>query len=130
MPDLLRQHPNIYYTLDTATLLLLWPDDGSMPTNLMYSPAGRDGFMVLFDANREHLLEEGLRLWLPTIEAAPERVLWGTDVSEPWHIEPDIYQRLIAFSRDFIARLPEQYRQGYEQGNAVSLFGERGVVPR
>lgn len=125
---LLKRHPNVYYTLDTATLL---KDAAPGSTrHLMYPGTGGNvrEFIAAFDADHEYFVNQALREWAPVISAVPERVLWGTDVSSDWHSDPEVYDRLIQFSEQFVAGLPQSVRAPYQVQNALRLFGAAGVV--
>lgn len=119
LPSLLQQYSNLYYTLDTATLLwlngspIMYPNDNS----------GRKTFIKKFDRNRKKMLNAALNTWKPVIAAAPDRVMWGTDASFEWHLTTDVYKRLIVFSRDFIKRLPKSQQKPYAYGNALRILG-------
>ena len=105
LPALLQDHQNLYYTLDTATLLISPGRPPLPPFNLMY-PDGEGSasqFVNDFERHRDALLDNAIKTWSPVIRDAPNQVLWGTDVSLSWHIEREVYSRLITFSNDFIS---------------------------
>lgn len=124
---LLTEHPNLYFTLDTATLL----KEGTGPgLHLMY-PSGQGSaqtFVEQYTANKSRLLEQAQDEWAQVIVAAPDRVMWGTDVSFDWHADPDVYSRLIEFSNEFIATLPAEVQDKYRFQNAVRLLGTHGTM--
>jgi hypothetical protein len=89
----------------------------------MAKPATREDFVRRFDAERDAILEESFQRWLPTVLAAPDRVMWGTDVHASWHFEPEVYDRLMDFARRWIAMLPSELRDPYAYANADRLIG-------
>ncbi len=72
--------------------------------------------------NWDTILENSYDRWIKTVEAAPDRVLWGTDVSSEWHFDRDVYKTLVEFSQEFVEMLPKEYRDGYMSENAKRLF--------
>jgi hypothetical protein len=126
--SLLKKYPNIFYTLDTATLLKDAAPGGQK--HLMY-PRGEGSaaeFASAYDRDKAYFLEQAEREWAPVVLAAPDRVMWGTDVSFDWHADPQVYNRLIDFSEAFIATLPAEVQGQYGSENAVKLFGGRGLT--
>ena len=126
MGDLLKSYPNLYYTLDTATMLTL---DGDLPQVLMY-PGGGPGsgfdvneFLSIYKAEREQILAKTIKNWLPVLLAAPERVMWGTDISMEGHVDDRVYDILISLTDEFLNEVPQQYQQGYLRDNAFKLLG-------
>lgn len=121
LPQLLKENTNLYFTLDTATIVSIGSGPGSI---LMYPDNMQKGnFVQKFDDNKETMLKDSLALWKDVIAAAPERVFWGTDVALPWHTDPDVYSRLIEFSNEFIAQLPAEQQRLFAYENAFKLFG-------
>jgi hypothetical protein len=113
---------NLAFTLDLATLISV-PMAGGGVDVLMAEPATREDFVRRFDAERDAILEESFQRWLPTVLAAPDRVMWGTDVHASWHFEPEVYDRLMDFARRWIAMLPSELRDPYAYANADRLIG-------
>lgn len=116
--DLLKAHPNMYYTLDTATYLKF--DN----THLMY-PEGNGSaatFVRDFDVNKSKITDSVTR-WSQVVLAVPDRVLWGTDVSYDWHTDDEVYSRLVATSTELMNLLPADTRDKFAYRNAVTLFG-------
>jgi hypothetical protein len=126
LPELLKEHLNLYYTLDTATTMFL---DGPHPHPLMYPRSGgRTEFLAEYRANRDTMLQSALSTWNPVLEAAPDRVMWGTDVSMGWHADAQVYEALMEFSNIFLENLPSALARSYAFDNALRLFGAGMVV--
>lgn len=118
LPELLREHDNLSFTLDTASLLV---GPGRRPLQVTAGEA--EAFVASFDEGWRGALSRALDEWLPVIQAAPDRVMWGSDVAVAWQSEPEVYARLVAFSRAFIERLPRPFRFPYAAQNARHLLG-------
>lgn len=122
--SLLTEHDNLMYTLDTS--ILLWGSAG----NLMYPDSGGNAidFIAAFDEAEDTLLSEAQDKWYSIIEAHPNKVMWGTDISENWHINRRVYRRLLRFSEDFAAPLENKLEKKYLRLNAKNFLGSNGVV--
>lgn len=119
LPGLLQKYENLYFTLDTATLLM---ESGNPPQVLMYSEGGEDAFFNALNIRKAYILSNSYNKWLPVIEAAPDKVFWGTDAALEWHFSEEAYKQLMDVSNKFIEMLPEQYRDGYKYKNAERVF--------
>lgn len=118
LPELLREHDDLSFTLDTASLLV---EPGAGP--LQVTAGGVEVFVESFDEGWRESLAWALDEWLPVVQAAPDRVMWGSDVAVAWQSELAVYARLVAFSRAFIDRLPRPLRFPYAAANARHLLG-------
>lgn len=125
LAELLKKHDNLYFTLDTATLLK-FPGFGQ---HLMY-PDGEGSasrFKKEYAEHKDALMSEAKSNWSKAIIAAPDRVMWGTDVSFDWHVEPEVYALLMEFSEEFANSLPENMRNKFKYQNAVNIISDRAV---
>lgn len=110
LPDLLRDHENLFVALTAPALL---PIDAHDPRR----------FVERFDGRWERLLSTAAGDWLPVVQAAPRRVMWGSDATEAWHGEAEVYGRVTAFTRAFLDRLPRPMQGSVALTNARRLFG-------
>lgn len=132
LPTLLTDHDNLWFTLDTANLLvipgesrqvIMFPVQGGVEDELSDTERA-DEFVELYDANQESMLATAETDWAPVFDAAPDRILWGTDVAFSWHFKPRVYSRLISFSKQFIEQLELENRVKYRKENAQVLLGD------
>lgn len=113
----LRSYKNFHFTYDVATML-----DG-----YLYRVQNATDFIAWYEANKKQYIASVRGRLLPLLEAAPDRVMWGTDVVASWHTESEVYSRLMEFSKELVDSLPLQYRDNYAHTNAQRIFGS-GVV--
>lgn len=112
LQSLMETHDNLYWTYDTATML----------GGLMVTARGKSDFMEKYEANRERFRKRVMDGLPALLETAPKRVMWGTDIVADWHLDPEVYGELIAFSTEIRDSLPEQHRDPFAYENAVRLF--------
>lgn len=121
LTQIMNDHPNLYFTLDTSILLVI--ENGGGSVNIMFSGGGKTYFLNAYDSQYDSMMNEAVDKWKILVETFPDRVMWGTDVAFGWHTDPDVYSRLIRFSRDFISRLDSSVRDRFAYQNALGLFG-------
>lgn len=109
----LSKYKNLYFTYDLATMF-----DG-----YLYRVQNSPDFISWYDANKKQYLTSVRNRLLSLLEAAPDRVMWGTDVVANWHTEPEVYNRLMEFSKELVDSLPAQYQDNFAHANAQHLFG-------
>ncbi|OQA04950.1 MAG: Amidohydrolase [bacterium ADurb.Bin400] len=124
LPMLLQKYNNLYFTLDTASLIEK-PGFGADRVLMYPHNMKKDGFTSYFDENYQAILDSAVSKWKPVFDSAPDRVMWGTDGSISWHADKDIYNQLIRFSNDFITSLNPEYREPFTHQNASRLFLSR-----
>src|SRR3989344_5488567 len=117
LPNLLRTHKNLYWTYDLATMF-----DG-----YLYRIQDAASFISWYDTNKQQYLNSVRGQLLPLLEAAPDRVMWGTDVVAACHVEPAVYSRLMEFSRELVNSLPTKHRDNFASANALRIFGSTGI---
>lgn len=149
--NMLTTYPNLYFTLDTATLLyynnynLMFPpennsqlisdqsyhfhatpddcNDDNCDNELTEAEIQKaNQFVSTYDSTESLMLQSAYDTYLPILQAAPDHVCWGTDFAENWHRVDEVYLRLIQFTRKFIAMLPEELQKKYAYKNAKLLL--------
>lgn len=111
--SLLEDHGNLYWTLDA----------GSMLNGLVLTASDASDFASRYDERKgefDQLVEQVLP---PLMDAAPNRVMWGTDVATNWNTDPAVYSRIMDWTQTAIESLPPDRRDKYAYENAKRLFG-------
>lgn len=123
-------HPNLFFTLDADHMLF----DVDAHTGLLYKyedepfEDGAAGFLADYDRKAASMLQAARDRYGPLIEAHPDRVMWGTEMNPRYNFEPEVYDRVIDFSRQFLGAFPAaQDAVAYQ--NARLVYGP-GVVCR
>lgn len=138
LPQLLEDHENLYYTLDTANMLrhpqrqtdtvLMFPADESENDGISDKRRART-FSALYDTFETTMLNTAVSDWADVFAAAPDRVMWGTDVASQWHTRRSAYNRLMRFSRMFRGELGAGVQTRYRTTNARELLGDGVTLP-
>ena len=116
LSQILEKYTNVYYSLDYNMIsnccLHNNPQTDSKETFL---PKYRDTF--------EQTMKDELRIWKPIIEKHPDKIMWGTDILKPWHIDEEVQPLLIEMSRSFIGGLDPAVQEKYAYKNAERMLG-------
>lgn len=131
--SLMSSHPNVFYTVDVDHLLL--DQSGPFPVGLLYKYAGLPtraavkAFVAAFDAGRDALLATAVARYRPLVVAHPDRIMWGTEMSLDYTYDRAVYDRMIDFSRAWMAELPLSAQAGVAHRNAMRVLGSGVTLP-
>lgn len=121
--DLIKTHDNLFFSIDADHILY----DGS--TGLLYKYENQDtnpakiSFISFYDSNEQQLLDNAVIRYKPLVDSVPDKVMWGTESSPEYNFEPEVYDRIIKFSRLFIGRLNQEHHEVVAYKNALKVFG-------
>lgn len=113
LPRLLTDYDNLYWTMDFAT----------MTSGSLVGFEGPQEFHQWYDANAEEMIELFGSLLTELLEAGPSQVMWGTDVAWEWNMQDDVFKRVMDFTEQVLAAVPEKHHAAYKRENAIGLFG-------
>lgn len=113
LQPILEAHENLYWTIDA----------GSMLNGLVLRASGAADFVSRYDRQVEEFHRLVEQVLPPLMESAPDRVLWGTDLATNWNTDPEVYSRIMDWTRAAIDSLPSEDQQKYAATNAKRLFG-------
>lgn len=111
--ELMDKYPNVYYSVDSATL---YHFDG------MFMSGPKANFVSRFKRDFDSILNSKVSKWKDQIEKHPDRFMWGTDRSADWHYNEEISILFEEFARAFIGRLDSIVQEKYAYRNAENLF--------
>ncbi|MBI1970331.1 amidohydrolase family protein [Candidatus Woesearchaeota archaeon] len=111
--ELMGKYPNVYFSLDSATL---YPIKGVF----IYGPKER--FVSQFRKDFNTLLNSAVITWKGPIEQYPDRFIWGTDRAADWHFDEETSMLFEEFARAFIGKLPPDVQEKYAYKNAEKLL--------
>jgi len=125
---LLQTYNNLYFSVDVDHMM----HDGD--TGLLYKyqdktiPTAVSSFVMDYTKLEKPLLEGALEDYTPLINAAPTKVMWGTEMGPKYNFEPAVYDRMIKFSRLFIGKLDPTFQEGFAYKNALTVFGKGATL--
>lgn len=125
--ELLTQHDNVYFSIDADHML--FDTTGDFPVGLLFKyedlPVSEavEQFKDQYAALHDQLLADAVTSYKPIVDAAPRKVMWGTESYPAYNYHPDVYKRIINFSRQFIAQLEAEDQEKFAYKNAKRVFG-------
>jgi len=123
---LLKEHDNLYFSMDAAHIIHI---DGDViydfdSTN---KKSSINKFVSYYNSNEKTMINNAIKAYKPLVDAAPEKVMWGTEIGPEYAFDPEVFDRAVKISRFVIAGFDEEDREAVGYKNALRVFGQ-GVV--
>ena len=112
--ELMDKYPNVYYSVDSATLYAF---------NGVLIKGPKEKFISQFKQEFNSMLNDKVAKWGPQIEKHPDSFVWGTDRAADWHYNEEISVLFEEFARGFIGRLNPAVQEKYAYKNAEKMVG-------
>jgi len=119
--QLMDKYPNVYYSIDSATL---YNFDG------VFINGPKEQFISRFKRDFNSNVKSKVDKWKLQIEKHPDRFMWGTDRAADWHFNEEISILFEEFARAFTGRLSPEVQEKYAYKNAerlIEISGENGM---
>lgn len=120
--DILQSNDNLYFSIDAAHIAHYNGND------ILYDAGSASAFNSQFDARYNSMLSDAINDYTELVEAAPDKVMWGTEAGPDYAFDDDVYDRLIKISRELIGAMDEDYQEGLAYKNALRVFGNGVTV--
>lgn len=128
--EIINSHDNLYYSVDVDHML--FDEDSSWGLLYKYEDDPVDeaieSFIDDYDSMEDDLMNDALRRYRNLIESCPDKVMWGTEMYNEYGYDEEVFDRMIKFTRNFIAELDESAQEKFAYLNAYELFGEGAVL--
>ncbi|PIN73262.1 hypothetical protein COV20_03460 [Candidatus Woesearchaeota archaeon CG10_big_fil_rev_8_21_14_0_10_45_16] len=123
---ILNEHDNLYFSMDAAHIIHI---DGDVIYE--FDSANKDAsvqkFVNYYDSKESLLVSNAIKAYKPLVDAAPDKVMWGTEIGPEYAFEPEVFDRAVKISRLVIAGFDKEDQEAVAYKNALRVFGE-GVV--
>jgi predicted TIM-barrel fold metal-dependent hydrolase len=113
LPRLLREYDNLYWQMDV----------GVMFNGVFLRLRSASEFIDWYESNASDLITSYQRVLPKLLDAAPKRVMWGTDIAKPWNLDDEVFSRVMTFTEEVLEGVPEKHHAAYKHENALRLFG-------
>ena len=124
---ILQENENIFYSIDAAHIAYSNKRDIVYEYEKSTIEESKSAFISDFDSNYNKILNDAVSDYKPLVEAVPNKVMWGTEAGPVYTFEPEVYDRLIKISREFIGKMPPEHQELLGYKNALREFGE-GII--
>ncbi len=124
---IMQEHDNIYFSMDAAHII----HDNNMDIIYDYDSPNKQSsinkLVSTFDSKEKIMTKSAIQAYKPLVDAAPDKVMWGTEIGPEYAFDPKVFDRAVKISRFVIAGFDEEDREAVGYRNALRVFGQ-GVV--
>ena len=114
--DLMDRYPNIYFTFN----------DIFEEHTPLFRFGNKEEFMSVMQRDWDRLLDNAVALYKTSIEAHPDRYMWGTDRTDiAWNYHEDVGRLLAEYGRAFIGKLNPEIQENVAYRNAELLIATK-----
>ncbi len=125
---ILQDHDNIYYSIDAAHIIHANNMDIIYDLDSTNKQESINDFISSYDNNEKSMINEAIKAYKPLVDAAPDKVMWGTEIGPEYAFDPEVFDRAIKISRFVIAGFDKEHQEAVGYKNALRVFGEGVVV--
>lgn len=113
LPRLLEEYDNLYWQVDV----------GSMLSGTLVRFQESSQFLDWYASNGDQYISLYQNVLSMLLDAAPNRIVWGTDIAQPWNLESEVFSKLMSFTEQLLEGIPAEHHAAYKYQNALDLFG-------
>lgn len=119
--DLMKNHQNVYYSLD-ANMTSIYGFEKRHDDEVLTKDLTKEEWLLFLRQNFDLKLDREISKWKDKIETYPDRFTWGTDRFYGWHFDAEVGGLLEEFGRAFIGGLDPSVQENFAYKNAERVI--------
>ncbi|HLD00613.1 MAG TPA: hypothetical protein VJC39_02620 [Candidatus Nanoarchaeia archaeon] len=123
----LKEHNNLYFSIDAAHIIHI-EGDAIYDLDSSDKESSIKKFVSYYDSKENTLINNAIKAYKPLVDAAPDKVMWGTEIGPEYAFDPQVFDRAIKASRMVIAGFNKEHQEAVGYKNALRVFGEGVAV--
>ena len=123
---LLKEHDNLFFSMDAAHIVHI-SGDVIYEFDSSNKESSIEKFASYYDSKEKTMISNAISAYKPLVDAAPDKVMWGTEIGPEYAFDPEVFDRAVKASRFVIAGFDEEDWEAVAYKNALRVFGQ-GVV--
>ena len=125
---LLKEHDNLYFSMDAAHIIHVNNMDIIYDYDGVNHESSIKQFVSTYNSKEKSLVDEAIKAYKPLVDAAPDKIMWGTEIGPEYAFDPQVFDRAIKISRLVIAGFDKEDQEAVGYKNALRVFGEGVIV--
>lgn len=125
---LLKEHDNLYFSMDAAHIIHVNNMDIIYDYDSSDTQASIKKLVSEYDSKEKSIINDAINAYKPLVDAAPDKVMWGTEIGPKYAFDPQVFDRAVRASRFVIAGFNPEHQEAVGYRNALRVFGEGSVV--
>ncbi|MBI2130651.1 amidohydrolase family protein [Candidatus Woesearchaeota archaeon] len=124
---MLKEHNNLYFSMDAAHIIHI-NGDVIYDFDSRNKQSSIDRFVSYYDSNEKSMINNAIKAYKPLADAAPDKVMWGTEIGPEYAFDQEVFDRAVRISRFVIAGFDEEDKEAVGYKNALRVFGQGAVA--
>ena len=124
---IMKEHDNLYFSIDAAHIIHVNGMDIIYDYDSPNKQSSINKLVSTFDSKEKAMTADAIKAYKPLVDAAPDKVMWGTEIGPEYAFDPEVFDRAVKISRFVIAGFDEEHQEKVAYKNALRVFGQ-GVV--
>ena len=124
---LLKEHDNLYFSMDAAHILFVNGNDIIYTYDTGDKESSISKFVSTYDSKEKSIISNAISAYKPLVDAVPDKITWGTEIGPEYAFSPEVFNRAVKVSRFVIAGFEPEHQEAVGYKNALRVFGQ-GVV--
>jgi len=126
--NLLKDHKNLYFSMDTAHIIHL---DGM---DLLYKYQGdsvqkaKENFFSDINNKEDQIIADAIKDYKPIVDEVANKVMWGTETGPEYAYDNEVYDKAVEIARFVIAGFDQADQEKVAYKNAFDLLGEGSSI--
>lgn len=122
--SMLKEHDNLYFSMDAAHIIHVNNMDIIYDYDSVDTALSIKKLVATYDSKEKSLVDEAIRAYKPLVDAAPDKIMWGTEIGPEYAFDPQVFDRAVKASRLVIAGFDQEHQEAVGYKNALRVFGE------
>lgn len=124
---MLKEYDNFYFSMNAAHIIHVNGNDIIYDYDTGNDAVSKQKLLSTLNREEENIIRSAISAYKPLVDAAPEKIMWGTEMGPEYSFDPEVFDRAVKISRFVIAGFDKEHQEAVGYKNALRVFGQ-GVV--
>jgi len=124
---LLKEYDNFYFSMDAAHIIHVNGNDIIYDYDTGNDATSKQKLFATLNQEEDDIIRSAISTYKPLVDAAPEKIMWGTEMGPEYSFGSEVFDRAVKISRFVLAGFDKEHQEAVAYKNALRVFGQ-GVV--
>jgi len=125
---ILQEKDNVFFSMDAAHIIHVNGMDIIYDYDSANAQSSISQFVSTYDSKEKSLVASAIDAYKPLVDAAPDKVMWGTEIGPVYAFDKEVFDRAVKASRLVIAGFDKEDQEAAGYKNALRVFGQGVAV--
>jgi len=125
---IVQERDNIYFSMDAAHIIHVNNMDIIYDYDSANAQSSISKLVSTYDSKEKSLVASAIDAYKPLVDAAPDKIMWGTEIGPAYAFDEEVFDRAVKASRLVIAGFDKADQEAVGYKNALRVFGQGVTV--